>query len=124
MVDGFIRYYLYIELVLGYLQIQLGVICSVGIWTLSEAKLQAAQAHQTWKPSSGLTEQATNVNPESAEQDSKLRTHRDVRALAWSDSTALASLRVSGKPSFGDLEFSMSLPYRLKQGEVPTVVIP
>jgi hypothetical protein len=110
----FSRYSLYIELVLGCLQIQLGAICSTGIWTLSEAKLQAAQAHQTWKPPSELTEQATKVNAESAEQDSKIRIHRDFRALTWVDSTALASARVSGKLNFGDLEFPMPLTYRLK----------
>lgn len=54
---------LYTELTLKCLQIQLGVICSVGIWTLSEAKLQAAQAHQTWKLPSELTEQVIKVNP-------------------------------------------------------------
>ncbi|MDZ8263177.1 hypothetical protein [Nostoc sp. ChiQUE01b] len=65
------RYSLYTVFLLGYLQIQLGVICSVGIWILSEAKLQAAQAHQTWKSPSELTEQITTINPESAEQYSK-----------------------------------------------------
>ncbi|RCJ35085.1 hypothetical protein A6769_20240 [Nostoc punctiforme NIES-2108] len=64
-------YSLYTVFLLGCLQIQLGVICSVGIWILSEAKLQAAQAHQTWKSPSELTEQVTTVNPESAEQYSK-----------------------------------------------------
>ncbi|MCC5656595.1 hypothetical protein LC608_06295 [Nostoc sp. XA010] len=53
------RYSLYTELILGCLQIQSGVICSVSIWTLSEAKLQAAQAHQTWKSPSELTEGVT-----------------------------------------------------------------
>ncbi|MEH2375933.1 cellulose synthase subunit BcsC-related outer membrane protein [Nostoc sp.] len=54
---------LYTELILGCLQIQLGVISNVGIWTLSEAKLQAAQAHQTWKSASEFTERVTKVNP-------------------------------------------------------------
>ncbi|MBN3926414.1 hypothetical protein [Nostoc sp. NMS4] len=40
-------------------------------WILSEAKLQAAQAHQIWKSPSELTEQVATVNPESAEQYSK-----------------------------------------------------
>ncbi|MEH2285831.1 hypothetical protein [Nostoc sp.] len=65
------RYSLYTVFLLGCLQIQLGVICSVGIWILLAAKLQAAQAHQTWKSPLGLTEQVTTVNPESAEQYSK-----------------------------------------------------
>ncbi|MEH2084510.1 MAG: hypothetical protein V7K89_32435 [Nostoc sp.] len=65
------RYSLYAVFLLGYLQIQLGVICSIGIWILSAAKLQAAQVHQTWKSPSGLIEQVTTVNPESAEQFSK-----------------------------------------------------
>ncbi|MBE8966536.1 hypothetical protein IQ277_09845, partial [Nostocales cyanobacterium LEGE 12452] len=65
------RYSLYTGFLLGCLQMQLGLICSVGIWILSEAKLQAAQAHQTWKSPLGLTEQVTTVNPESAEQYSK-----------------------------------------------------
>ncbi|MEH2181732.1 MAG: hypothetical protein V7K56_22070 [Nostoc sp.] len=65
------RYSLYTVFLLGCLQIQSAVICSLGIWILSEAKLQAAQAHQTWKSSLGLTEQITTVNPESAEQYSK-----------------------------------------------------
>ena len=65
------RYSLYAVFLLGCLQIQLGVICSAGIWILSETKLQAAQAHQTWKSPLGLTEQVTTVNPESAEQFSK-----------------------------------------------------
>ncbi|WP_335152812.1 hypothetical protein [Nostoc sp.] len=64
-------YSLYAVFLLGCLQIQLGVICSVGIWILSEAKLQAAQAHQTWKSPSELTKQVTTINPESAEQYSK-----------------------------------------------------
>ncbi|MEH1947772.1 MAG: hypothetical protein V7K77_12585 [Nostoc sp.] len=62
---------MYAVFLLGCLQIQLGVICSVGIWILSEAKLQAAQAHQTWKSPSELTKQVTTINPESAEQYSK-----------------------------------------------------
>ncbi|MBC1219493.1 hypothetical protein GNF10_27825 [Nostoc sp. UCD121] len=37
---------------------------SVGIWTLSEAKLQAAQAHQTWKSPSELIEGVSKVNSE------------------------------------------------------------
>lgn len=108
------RYSLYSELILGCLQIQLGVICSVSIWTLSQAKLQAAQAHQAWKSPSELTERVTKVNSESAEQYSKLRTHRDVRPGVWISSTALASPPVSGELNFGDLEFSMPLPYQLK----------
>ncbi|MEH2329930.1 hypothetical protein [Nostoc sp.] len=77
MVDNFrpylfvSRYSLYAVFLLGCLQIQLGVICSVGVWILSEAKLQAAQAHQTWKSPSELTEQVTTINPELAEQYSK-----------------------------------------------------
>lgn len=64
-------YSLYAVFLLGCLQIQLGVICSIGIWILSEAKLQAAQAHQAWKSPLGLTKQVTTVNPESVEQHSK-----------------------------------------------------
>jgi hypothetical protein len=52
---------LYTELILGFLQIQLGVICSIGIWTLSQAKLQAAQVHQTWASPLELTEQVTTI---------------------------------------------------------------
>lgn len=65
MADNFRRYFfvyrysLYTDLILGCLQIQSGIICSVGIWTLSEAKLQAAQAHQAWKSPSELTERIT-----------------------------------------------------------------
>ena len=65
MADNFRRYFfisrysLYTDLILGCLQIQLGVICSVGISTLSEAKSQAAQAQQTWKSPSELTERVT-----------------------------------------------------------------
>ncbi|MDZ7965383.1 MAG: hypothetical protein RM368_10460 [Nostoc sp. DedSLP03] len=66
------RYSLYAVFLLGCLQIQLGVICSVGIWILSEAKLQAAQVHQTWKSPLGLTEQVTTVNPESAQYSKPL----------------------------------------------------
>ncbi|MDZ8070831.1 MAG: hypothetical protein RMY64_35335 [Nostoc sp. DedQUE08] len=66
------RYSLYAVFLLGCLQIQLGVICSVGIWILSEAKLQAAQAHQTWKSPLGLTEQVTTVNSESAQYSKPL----------------------------------------------------
>ncbi|MBD2562843.1 MULTISPECIES: hypothetical protein [Nostoc] len=97
------RYSLYTKLILGCLQIQLGVICSVSIWILSEAKLQAAQAHQTWKSTPELTEQVTKVNPESAERYSKFRTHRDLKAGALAVGFAK-----------GELEFSMPLPYRLK----------
>jgi Cellulose synthase operon protein C C-terminus (BCSC_C) len=69
MVNNFIVYFFisrhssYTRLIWGWLQIQLGVICSIGIWTCSEAKLQAVQAHQTWKLPSGFTEEATKVNP-------------------------------------------------------------
>ncbi|MEH1845776.1 MAG: hypothetical protein V7L25_12460 [Nostoc sp.] len=86
------RYSLYTQFILGCLQIQLGVICNVGIWTLLEAKLQATQADQTWKSFSELTERVTKVNPESVEQYSKLRTHRDVRVGAWTDSVASSLL--------------------------------
>lgn len=71
MADDFRRYFLlfryssHTELILKCLQMQLGVICSVGIWTLSEVKLQAAQTHQTWKSPPELTEQITKLNPES-----------------------------------------------------------
>ena len=70
MADSFIRYLFisphssYTGLIWRCLQIQLGVIFSVGIWTLSEAKLQAAQAYHTWNSPSELTEGATKVNPE------------------------------------------------------------
>ena len=70
MADSFIlylflyQYSFYTRLIWVCLKIQLGVICSVGIWTFSEAKLQAAQAHQTWKSPSELTEEVTKVNPE------------------------------------------------------------
>ncbi|MBD2507437.1 hypothetical protein H6G91_09170 [Nostoc muscorum FACHB-395] len=70
MADNFILYFFisphssYTGLIWRCLQIQLGVICSVGIWTLSEAKLQAAQAHQTWKSPSELIEGVSKVNPE------------------------------------------------------------
>ncbi|MEH1939533.1 MAG: hypothetical protein V7L01_04835 [Nostoc sp.] len=140
MADSFRRYLfvsrssLYTEFILGCLQIQLGVICSVGIWALSEAKLQAAQADRNWKSPSELTEQVIKVNSESVEQYSKLRTRRDVRAGAWADSIALTNPRTStpiinqasnsdrtrasgfakGELNFGDLQFSMPLPYRLE----------
>ena len=70
MADSFILYFfifrhsLSTRLIWGCLQIQLGVIYSLGICTFSEAKLQAAQAHQTWKSPSELTEEVTKVNPE------------------------------------------------------------
>ncbi|MEH2336990.1 hypothetical protein [Nostoc sp.] len=133
------RYSLYTELILGCVQIQLGVICSVGILTLSEAKLQAAQAHQTWKSLSELTERVTIVNPSSAEQYSELGIHREVRAADWADSatsslqgTAPTSPRTptqrpasksdrtkapdfaKGELNFGHLQFSIPLPYQLK----------
>ncbi|MEH1772078.1 hypothetical protein [Nostoc sp.] len=120
------RYSLYTEFIVGCLQIQLGVICSVGIWTFSEAKLQAAQAHQTWNSPSELTERVTTVNPESAEQYSEFGTHREIRAAAWIDSTNKLSLRTStlkqatrsnfakGELNFDNLELSMPFPYRLK----------
>ncbi|MEH2160345.1 MAG: hypothetical protein V7K38_04700 [Nostoc sp.] len=69
MVNNFIvylfisRHISYTRLIWGCLQVQLGVICSISIWTFSEAKLQATQAHQTWKSLSGFTEGATKVNP-------------------------------------------------------------
>ncbi|MEH2116622.1 hypothetical protein [Nostoc sp.] len=78
MADSFRRYFFvsqssfYTEFILGCLQIKLGLICSIGIWILSEAKLQAAQASQNWKLSSELTERFTTVNnPESVEQYSR-----------------------------------------------------
>ncbi|MBD2532030.1 hypothetical protein H6G97_21550 [Nostoc flagelliforme FACHB-838] len=69
MADSFIlylfisRHSFYTRLIWGCLQIQLGLISSVGIWTFSEAKLQAAQAHQTWQSPSELTEGIPKVNP-------------------------------------------------------------
>ncbi|MGJ5630077.1 hypothetical protein [Nostoc sp. CALU 1950] len=105
-------YSLYTEFILGCLQVQLGVICSIGIWTLSEAKLQAAQAHQTWKSPSELTEQVTKVNPESG-------TYREVKTTDWADKVAPMSLQASksdrtrasgfakNEPNFGDLKFSI-----------------
>ncbi len=69
MADSFIlylftsRHSFYTRLIWGCLQIQLGLIWSVGIWTSSEAKLQAAQAHQTWQSPSELTEGIPKVNP-------------------------------------------------------------
>ncbi|MEH1820344.1 MAG: hypothetical protein V7L31_14885 [Nostoc sp.] len=83
MADSFRRYFFvsqssfYTEFILGCLQIKLGLICSIGIWILSEAKLQAAQAHQNWKLSSELTEQVTTVNnPESVVQYSTRISHK------------------------------------------------
>ncbi|MBG1259734.1 hypothetical protein [Nostoc commune] len=70
MADSFVlylfisRHSLPTRLIWGCLQLQLGVICSIGIWTFSEAKLQAAQAHQTWKSLSEFTEGVTKVNAE------------------------------------------------------------
>ncbi|MBC6433936.1 hypothetical protein FM036_26165 [Nostoc sp. HG1] len=70
MADSFVlylfisRHSLLTRLIWGCLQLQLGVICSIGIWTFSEAKLQAAQAHQTWKSLSEFTEGVSKVNPE------------------------------------------------------------
>jgi hypothetical protein len=58
MADSFRRYlfihrYSFTKYILGYLQIQLGVIFSVGICALCEVKLQAAQLHENTKsPSS------------------------------------------------------------------------
>ncbi|MEH2395727.1 MAG: hypothetical protein V7K21_30120 [Nostoc sp.] len=136
----FVRQYsLYTELILGCLQIQLGVICSVGILTLSEAKLQAAQAHQTWKSLSGLTERVTIVNSSLAEQYSELGIHREVRVADWADNT-ISSIQeiaptsprtLTQKPAsksdrtrasgfakselnFGHLQFSIPLPYQLE----------
>ncbi|MDF5708407.1 MAG: hypothetical protein PUP90_12150 [Nostoc sp. S4] len=55
MADSF-RHYLFIyrysfllKLILGYLQIQLGVILNVGVWIFSEVQLQAAQLHENRK---------------------------------------------------------------------------
>ncbi|WP_334829561.1 hypothetical protein [Nostoc sp.] len=70
MADSFILYLFisrhrsYNGLIWRCLQVQLGVICSVGIWTFSAAKLQAAQADQTWKSPLELTEGVTKINPE------------------------------------------------------------
>ncbi|MEH2031571.1 MAG: hypothetical protein V7K67_18230 [Nostoc sp.] len=120
MADSFRRYFfvsrssLYTEFILGCLQMKLGLICSVGIWILSEAKLQAAQAHQNWKLSSELTERATTVNPESVEQYSKLTTHREVRV------STRASDFAKGELNFDDLELSRPLPYRL--GPIPILM--
>ncbi|MEH2058562.1 MAG: hypothetical protein V7K97_20890 [Nostoc sp.] len=106
MADSFRRYFfvsrssLYTELILGCLQIQLGVICSIGICILSEAKLQAAQ----WKSPSELTEQVTRVNAELAEQYSKLGTHREVRV----------GIRAKDEVNFDHLELSMPPPYRFQ----------
>ncbi|MCF2145073.1 hypothetical protein IQ276_001125 [Desmonostoc muscorum LEGE 12446] len=45
------RYSSYTKFILGYLQIQLGVILSVSIWTFSEVNLQAAQLYENTKSS-------------------------------------------------------------------------
>ncbi|MEH1873556.1 hypothetical protein [Nostoc sp.] len=114
MADNFRPYFFvsrssfYTELILGCLQIQLGVICSVGIWTLSEAKLQAAQAHQTWKSPLELTERVTTINPELADRYSKLSTYRDIKGGALAVGFAKDEL------NFGDLKLSMPSPYRFK----------
>ncbi|MDZ8078495.1 MAG: hypothetical protein RMX35_05220 [Nostoc sp. DcaGUA01] len=54
MADSFRPYlliyrYSFTKYILGYLQIQLGVILSVGIWAFCEVKLQAAQLHENTK---------------------------------------------------------------------------
>ncbi|MBX9253819.1 hypothetical protein H1Q63_07625 [Desmonostoc muscorum CCALA 125] len=45
------RYSLYTKYIFGYLQILLGVILSVGIWTFSQTNLQAAQLNENTKSS-------------------------------------------------------------------------
>ncbi|MEH1855994.1 MAG: hypothetical protein V7L11_31010 [Nostoc sp.] len=121
MADSFRGYFFvsrssfYTEFILGCLQIKLGLICSIGIWILSEAKLQAAQAHQNWKLFSELTERVTTMksaefrvlSAESVEQYSKLTTHREVRV------STRASDFTMGELNFDDLELSRPLPYRL-----------
>ncbi|MFN6528995.1 hypothetical protein [Nostoc sp. ChiSLP03a] len=104
------RYSLYAVFLLGCLQIQLGVICSLGIWILSEAKLQAAQAHQTWKSPLGLTEQVTTVNPESAEQYSKPLPYR----------LQLTPILLAAPENFNpDLRLPPSLPEAPQQNSSP-----
>ncbi|WP_138504835.1 hypothetical protein [Nostoc sp. PA-18-2419] len=70
MADSF-RHYLFIyrysfllKFVLGYLQIQLGVILSVNIWIFSEVKLQAAQLYENRKPPSSSPLNATQYDLE------------------------------------------------------------
>ncbi|MHC5598083.1 MAG: hypothetical protein ACYTXC_19455 [Nostoc sp.] len=105
MADSFRHYFLvsrsslYTELILGCLQIQLGVICSVNIWILSEAKLQAAQWKSPWE----LTEQVSAVNRESAPY-SRLGTHREIRV----------GTKAKGKVNFEHLKLSMPPPYRFQ----------
>ncbi len=70
---------LYTEFIWGCLQIQLGVICSIGIWTLSAAKLQAAQVHQSWTLPSELTEQVTTIK--STEFKDRLQRSRSLEAI-------------------------------------------
>ncbi|MFN6561898.1 MAG: hypothetical protein RMY28_019170 [Nostoc sp. ChiSLP01] len=64
MADSFRRYlfidrYTFTKYILGYLQIQLGVILSVGIWAFSEVKLQAAQLHEN---TNSLSSSPLNTN--------------------------------------------------------------
>ncbi|MFN6513285.1 MAG: hypothetical protein RMY29_002135 [Nostoc sp. CreGUA01] len=64
MADSFRRYlfiyrYTFTKYILGYLQIQLGVILSLGIWALCEVKLLAAQLHENTK---SLSSSPLNIN--------------------------------------------------------------
>ncbi|MDZ8105905.1 MAG: hypothetical protein RM338_09840 [Nostoc sp. DedQUE12a] len=64
MADSFRRYlfiyrYAFTKYILGYLQIQLGVILSVGIWAFCEVHLLAAQLHENTK---SLSSSPLNIN--------------------------------------------------------------
>ncbi|WP_392534848.1 hypothetical protein [Nostoc sp. C117] len=109
------QYSLYTKFILRYLQIQLGLIYSVGIWTFSEAKLQAAQIHQNTKPTLELTELVTKVNPESAKQYSEPRMlafeNSENRLSTIKNSLADGFDNAEGKKNFDNLELSKPFPY-------------
>jgi hypothetical protein len=110
------QYNFYTKLILGCLQIQLGIIYGLGIWTFSEAKLQAAQIHQNVILPLELTQQVTKVNPEPVKQYSELKTvvleNSENRLPTIKSSVADGFAKARDKPNFDDLKLSKPLPYR------------
>ncbi|MFN6570024.1 cellulose synthase subunit BcsC-related outer membrane protein [Dendronalium sp. ChiSLP03b] len=127
MVDNFrrylfvFRYNLYAGLTLGCLQMQLGVICSIGIWTFSVAKSQAVQPHQNWKSASELIEQVTKANPESTEQHSKLKTLNLELSIPLPYRLELKPILIAAPENFNPgLRLPPALPKPLQNSNQPT----
>ncbi|QLE56442.1 hypothetical protein [Nostoc sp. TCL26-01] len=108
------RYSLSTALILKCLQIQLGVIGSIGICTLSPAKSQAAEPHHNEKSASALTEPATKINSLPAEQFSDITGEFPRQYLQVEESSLKSVLKTHALLRTENLELSKPSLYRLE----------